>query len=229
MNRAKYIAAVALLLGILSSSPTLACIGAGPAPTADIVGPSAACINAQVSFAAANPVDKDWDNGLVTDSVRSYSWNFGDGGTASGQSVSHTYTTAGNYTVSLTLDDSVGGSYPGNYVDDAPNTVTKGICITRVTSITGPQALYSGELGTYCAQTSPSGSDPVTWGGGGSPATGSGQCFSTMWAPGTYSVTATCGTTVSLPVTVTGPPAPPPPPGPAPPPPCPAGTCCTGP
>jgi PKD repeat protein len=40
--------------------------------------------------------------------IRSYLWSFGDGTTATGQSVSHTYTAAGTYTVLLTIEDDQG-------------------------------------------------------------------------------------------------------------------------
>ncbi|WP_084461211.1 M30 family zinc metallopeptidase [Curvibacter gracilis] len=39
-----------------------------------------------------------------------YQWNFGDGTTGSGANVTHTYTTPGTYTVSLTVRDSAGAS-----------------------------------------------------------------------------------------------------------------------
>jgi gliding motility-associated-like protein len=41
------------------------------------------------------------DSSTFNDPVTSYSWNFGDGGTSSASSPSHTYTTPGNYPVSL--------------------------------------------------------------------------------------------------------------------------------
>src|SRR5205085_2892103 len=38
--------------------------------------------------------------------IQSYFWEFGDGGTAQGVQVSHTYTTLGNFTATLTITDS---------------------------------------------------------------------------------------------------------------------------
>lgn len=51
----------------------------------------------------ANASDPD---GYITD----YYWNFGDGQTALGASVSHTYQTAGNFTASVTVTDDYGNS-----------------------------------------------------------------------------------------------------------------------
>src|SRR5205807_1999763 len=42
--------------------------------------------------------------------IVSYSWRFGDGGTASGIAVTHAYATAGVYTATLTVTDSRGAS-----------------------------------------------------------------------------------------------------------------------
>jgi PKD repeat protein len=44
----------------------------------------------------------------VTNQIASYTWSFGDGNTASGRSVSHTYRDAGNFAVSLTIVDALG-------------------------------------------------------------------------------------------------------------------------
>jgi PKD repeat protein len=38
-----------------------------------------------------------------TGSIDTWSWTFGDGGTSSAQNPSHTYTSAGTYTVTLTV------------------------------------------------------------------------------------------------------------------------------
>ena len=43
-------------------------------------------------------------------SITSYGWNFGDGGTGSGVTASHTYATAGTYNVVLTVVDNRDGS-----------------------------------------------------------------------------------------------------------------------
>ena len=45
---------------------------------------------------------------LSTGSTLTYNWNFGDGTTASGPSVSHTYTAKGSYTLSLTVSAATG-------------------------------------------------------------------------------------------------------------------------
>ncbi len=70
-----------------------------PLPTARFsFGPSNPIIGQPVAFngsASTSP------NGPIT----SYSWTFGDGGTATGVAVSHIYTTTGNYIVSLTVAD----------------------------------------------------------------------------------------------------------------------------
>ena len=45
---------------------------------------------------------------LSTNNPTSWSWNFGDGGTSTSQNPSHTYSTSGNYTVSLTSTNAYG-------------------------------------------------------------------------------------------------------------------------
>ena len=42
--------------------------------------------------------------------ITSYAWTFGDGGSASGMTVSHAYATAGSYTVRLTVTDNLGAT-----------------------------------------------------------------------------------------------------------------------
>ena len=55
---------------------------------------------------------------LSTNNPTSWSWTFGDGGTSSAQSPSHTYNSTGSYTVSLTATNSAGsdGETKTNYI-----------------------------------------------------------------------------------------------------------------
>lgn len=46
----------------------------------------------------------------IDGSIESYSWDFGDGDSATGASPSHTYTSAGEYQVTLTVTDDVGAT-----------------------------------------------------------------------------------------------------------------------
>src|SRR5262249_53307952 len=68
-------------------------------PTAIPGGPYAGTAGTAVSFSgsASDPSPADTAGGF------SYAWAFGDGGTATGQAVSHTYAAAGTYTVTLTV------------------------------------------------------------------------------------------------------------------------------
>ena len=62
---------------------------------------------------SANGLDASFDASASTDpdgSIVSYAWNFGDGMTGTGQSVVHTYATAGTYTVELTVTDNAGAT-----------------------------------------------------------------------------------------------------------------------
>ncbi|WP_158683983.1 S8 family serine peptidase [Pseudoalteromonas sp. T1lg10] len=55
----------------------------------------------------------DFDASLSSDSdgsISSYSWDFGDGSTASGQATSHNYSADGSYNVTLTVTDNDGAS-----------------------------------------------------------------------------------------------------------------------
>ena len=70
------------------------------APTAVLTASDTAFQGDPLSFSAAGSSDNR--------GITSYQWTFGDGTSASGKSVTHTYAAGGTYTVTLTLQDAAG-------------------------------------------------------------------------------------------------------------------------
>jgi PKD repeat protein len=76
---------------------------ANQAPTVEIAAdPAGGTAPLKVNFSAAG-LDPDGD-------ALSYVWSFGDGGAAGGPKVSHTFTQAGSYTVTVTVKDAHGNT-----------------------------------------------------------------------------------------------------------------------
>ena len=74
-----------------------------------------------------------------SNSPTSYSWSFGDGTTSTNSSPNHTYTTAGTYSVKLTVSN----SYGSNYVTKSITVSTSGGSTASNTSITFQGKSYS--------------------------------------------------------------------------------------
>jgi len=72
-------------------------------PTADPNGPYTGYENNIIVFDGTGSTDEDG-------SITSYSWSFGDGSTSDDATPTHLYNTAGNYTVSLTVEDEDGAT-----------------------------------------------------------------------------------------------------------------------
>jgi PKD repeat protein len=62
-----------------------------------------ACAGLSCSFDGSGSADSDG-------SIATYAWDFGDGASGSGQTVSHAYGRAGSYTVTLTVTDNAGAT-----------------------------------------------------------------------------------------------------------------------
>jgi RHS repeat-associated protein len=88
--------------GQFDSAPDSVTVTADNAnPTANAGGPYTGTVNVPIQFSGTGN-DPEGD-GLT------FSWDFGDGGTASGPSPTHAYTTADVFTVTLTVSDPFGG------------------------------------------------------------------------------------------------------------------------
>ncbi len=85
-----------IMFWVLLITPSLA------APVAAFtVEPQNPAVGETIAFNASDSFDSD--GYIVT-----YSWNFGDEGTAEGEQVTHSYNTAGDYIVILTVTDDYG-------------------------------------------------------------------------------------------------------------------------
>lgn len=99
-----------------SYSVTLTVIDAGGAAS---TAKATATVDAAPSASAGGPYKGTAGAALEFDGSKSrgpsgqslkYAWNFGDGGSASGETASHPYRLKGSYTVRLTVSDAIGGS-----------------------------------------------------------------------------------------------------------------------
>jgi len=71
-------------------------------PEADAGEPYQGLVGEEIEFDGSGSTDDG--------TIESYSWNFGDGNTGSGETVSHTYDAAGTYTAVLTVEDDDGAT-----------------------------------------------------------------------------------------------------------------------
>jgi PKD repeat protein len=72
-------------------------------PVAHAGGPYSATVGTTISFDGTASYDPD-------DDVLGYAWTFGDGGSATGPQPTHAFTSAGTYTVTLTVTDAHGAT-----------------------------------------------------------------------------------------------------------------------
>jgi PKD repeat protein len=132
--------------------------------------------NLAVSFNAGASIDPDG-------TIASYAWNFGDGVTATGVAVSHTYAVAGAYQVTLTLTDNKGG------VGTLIKTVTTNLPPVAAFAVTGS---FTTRTFDATASTDPDGTIASYAWNFGDGATASGVTATHTYAvTGTYSVTLT--------------------------------------
>ena len=91
-------------------------IGNNQPPTAVISGPTSGLVGETLNFSGAGSSD---DGNIVR-----YAWDFGDGSTGSGVSVTHAYNAAGSYKVTLTVTDDDGLSASASEGGRGPDEVS---------------------------------------------------------------------------------------------------------
>ncbi len=158
-----------------------------PAP---IIPPNADIqVNANHGIA---PFEVILDAGLSSDSdgnIVQYSWQFGDGSSATGVTTSHIYNTPGTYTVTLTVTDNVGASDTETLqIEIVPNQPPDASMVLSRVSGYAPLAIDFDASGSSDSDGSIVEYD---W-DFGDEATGSGSSVShTYSTPGSYTVTLT--------------------------------------
>jgi hypothetical protein len=147
-------------LGVLAAGGiTYAVLPKNDPPVAGTVGvsPSGTGLQSVTSYSFTAQGARDPDGDSLT-----YSWNFGDGGTGSGQSATHVYATAGSFNVSLTVSDgkknaTASGSVTVRNVSGTWVSTSTGTTRTWVLSQTGTQV-----VGTYANSAAPGTPGTVT-------------------------------------------------------------------
>ncbi|ESP86882.1 PKD domain-containing protein [Candidatus Halobonum tyrrellensis] len=124
------------------------------APSASFtVSPDAPEAGQSVSFDASASSDADG-------SVASYAWNFGDGDSATGATPAHTFDSAGEYTVELTVTDDDGGTAT------ATRTVSVSAALTpadfQVSGLTVPSSVAQGDTVAVSATVENAGDTEAT-------------------------------------------------------------------
>ena len=102
-----------------------------PKPVADAGGPYFEFVGVNIVFDGS---DSNESEGII----ESYEWDFGDGANGTGKKTNHTYTTSGNFTVTLKVTNDAGQSDSDTtyaIISDTPNTPPND------PTISGPQIL----------------------------------------------------------------------------------------
>ena len=95
--------------GNASANATIKTVAPNLPPTASFTAtPTSGTVPLAVAFDASASSDPNSSGSSGIASIASYAWNFGDGSTGTGVKPSHTYSTAGTYTVTLAVTDALG-------------------------------------------------------------------------------------------------------------------------
>jgi large repetitive protein len=159
------------------------------APTAAFVfSPASPDMGQPVTFDASTTTDE----GAACTSC-GFTWSFGDGSTGTGRVVTHVFSAAGTYTVTLTAIDSVGTS--SRLVTQAV-TVAATTIPTNVSVTASPNPPIAKQAATFTASATPAANHHIVsyqfiWGDGDSNTTASAVIQHTYSQSGSYLVTLT--------------------------------------
>ena len=125
----------------------------------------------------------------VTDDTVSVTWDFGDGGSATGLAVTHTFTDDGTFVVEVIASDEDGG------VTSEKLFITIANVAPTLTNLQLPSSVKQGEPVTVSIEATDPGDDEVTitWNWGDGTTDEGGTVTHTYDKPGTYTVTV-CAT-----------------------------------
>ena len=151
----------------------------------EIFAPPSAVLSATDYSACNPPLNTTFSAAVTGTPPYTYAWNFGDGATSTAVSPSHTYTTSGAFTVSLTVTDGQG----------CVSTITEPAMIevfpADVQFTTATPVGCLGEPLDFINTSTPSSGSWVWNFGDGSPVSGFASPSHTYTATGTYTVTLT--------------------------------------
>jgi parallel beta-helix repeat protein len=145
-------------------------IESGAVPTADVNGPYTGYVNYSITFSSSG------SNGGSGGTITSYYWTFGDGDVSSQQNPSHTYTSAGSFTVTFKVTNNFGQTNT-----DTTSATIRELSPDEILPVADAGGPYTGIVGT-----------PITFNGSGS-TDADGTIVSYIWNFGD----STTGTGVS--------------------------------
>jgi PKD domain/Bacterial Ig-like domain (group 3)/Carboxypeptidase regulatory-like domain/Putative Ig domain len=133
--------------------------------TADGVNTPTANAGDAQTIVLGNPVTLDGSRSQPSGSISGYQWDLGDGSSASGAVVQHTYAQTGTYTATLTVTAGLAGASAHTTITVIPQPTQPGLTIT-VTGSSGPLAgasvaVIDGSGTRYAATTDAKGAGTV--------------------------------------------------------------------
>jgi PKD repeat protein len=126
--------------------------------------PPTASFSTDVTSGTA-PLSVTFNAGASSDDlgIASYAWQFGDGSTGSGSTVTHTYTTLGNFTAQLTVTDTIGQTATSSTTISVNNNVNLAPAVSAGADQTVILPAVANMAGSVQDDGQPSGGLTIQW------------------------------------------------------------------